>query len=232
MSAAFVVAGAPARAADEPVTLRVGPGSLTVIAPEIKWSQPGSGCEDFSVEYRVAYPPGAATWWSVDGSVLTAQEVRADSFAVRGSSAGAVREAIRLCPDVVGYGSLRIAGSVRLSSSEAVPFAVPFTLTRMRTSVRLTKILRDTGRTTVRGRVRAYHPRVGWQPGEGSVRVEFKKPGSRWRGFGTTVASGGTYKGRFEWTRYRSLPPRTAFRARYLDNPKQEPGISAARRMR
>lgn len=228
-SSAIILSGVPAQAADEPVSVPVAGGSLTVVAPEVKWSQPGSGCEDFAVQYRMSFSDPAVTWWSISGTGGTASGA-GDIVELRGTAPGMVTDQVRLCPEDVGYGSMRIAGTVRLSTSTPVAFTVPFTLTRMRTSVAITGIRGDAGSTTVRGKVRAYHPRFGWQPGEGSVRVEFKKPGSRWRGFGTTVASGGELKGRFEWTRYRTLPSGTKYRARYLEDPKQEPAVSAVKR--
>ena len=229
-SAVLIAGGVPAQAADEPVSVPLGGGSLTVIAPEVKWSQPGMGCEDFPIEYRVSYPTASAAWWSIDGSVGTAAGARGDLVSLRGTAPGIVRDAARLCPETVGYGSMRIEVMARLSTTPEVAVSVPFTLTRMRSKIRLTKVMRDSVSTTVRGKVRAYHPRVGWQPGDGSVRVQFRKPGGRWRGFGTTVAAGGSLKGRFEWTRFRALPKGTSYRATFLANAKQEPAVSAVLR--
>lgn len=226
----LIVAAVPAHAADEPVTVPLGDGSVTVIAPEVKWSQPGMGCEDFPIEYRVAYPSGVATWWSIEGGVGSAAGTRGDVVSLRGTAPGTVRDAARLCPETVGYGSMRVEVRARLSSTPDVAVSVPFTLTRMRTKVRLTKVTGDAGSTTVWGKVRAYHPRTGWQPGDGSVRIQFKKPGRSWRNFGTTTASGGELKGRFEWTRFRALPKGTSYRATFLANAKQEPAVSAVLR--
>lgn len=222
----LVVTAVPAHAADEPVTVPLGEGSVTVIAPEVKWAEPGMGCEDFPIEYRVAYPPGAATWWSIEGGVGSAAGTRGDIVSLRGTAPGTVRDPARLCPETVGYGSMRVEVRARLSSTSDVAVSVPFTLTRMRSKVRLTKVRRDAGSTMVRGKVRAYHPRVGWQAGDGSVRIQFRRPGGKWRVFGTTTASGG----RFEWIVYRAQPKGTSYRARFLANAKQEPAVSAVLR--
>ena len=229
-SAALVLPVLPAQAADEPVSFPVGSGTLTVIAPEVKWSQPGGACEDFPLTYRWAFDPSAVAWWRLQGQVQTVSGAIGDYVSLQGTDPGTVTDSVRLCPEVVGHGSMRLVAQAWTSAASAVPVSVPFTLTRMRTRLRITKIAGDARRTTVRGKVRAYHPRVGWQPGEGTVRVQFRKPGGRWRGFGTTLASGGSYKGRFEWTRYRVLPKRTKYRATFVENAKQDPAVSAVRR--
>ena len=229
-SAALVLPVLPAQAADEPVSFPVGSGTLTVIAPEVKWSQPGGACEDFPLTYRWAFDPSAVAWWRLQGQVQTVSGAIGDYVSLQGTDPGTVTDSVRLCPEVVGHGSLRLVAQARTSASSPVPVSVPFTLTQMRTTVRITRVTVDAGSTTVRGKVRAYHPRVGWQPGEGSVRVQFRSPGGRWRAFGTTLASGGTYKGRFEWTLYRVLPNSTKYRATFVGNAKQGPAVSAVRK--
>jgi hypothetical protein len=228
--AALSMSAVPARAADEPVSFQVGAGTLTVVAPEVKWSRPGPVCEDFAVEYRMSFPAGSGSWWSVDGGVVTAAGRQAAPVAVRGDAPGSVRSVVRLCPEMAGHGPLHIEISARLSDSATVPVSVPFTLTRMRTRITLTSVRGDAGRTTVRGKASAYHPRTGWQGAEGTVRVRFRAPGKRWRTFGTSMASGGALKGRFEWTRFRRLPAGTKYRAWFVADAKQESSVSAVRR--
>lgn len=222
----FLGAGLPVQAADEAMTFETSGGSVTVIAPETTWNQPDALCEDFPITYRVGFDPSVSNRWRIDGQVLSSGGGIAAYVGLSGSSATSLRDDVRLCPsDDTGTMTIEATATFSPSGSSA-QIRVPFNISPMRTSLRITGVRRDAGSTTVRGKVLAYSPSKGRLAGAGSVRIRYKKPGRRWRGFGVTTASGGEFKGRFEWTLFRRLPQPVLFKAQFLPDTKQESATS------
>jgi hypothetical protein len=219
--AALVASAGPAGAADEPFTFTTDKGSVTVIAPEATWTLPDEPCETFPVDYKVAFDPAGTTSWQIDGHVRSPGRGIADYVSLDGQSAGTVRDEVRLC-DSDGHGTMTIDATVGFyPSGTTAAISVPFTVSRMRTAVRLTSVTRDATTTYLRGKALAFSPRLGKTGAQGSVRIDAKRPGKAWRKISVTPAWL-----HFEWTVFKVLPRGTTFRATLLANAKQEASTS------